>query len=226
MKALASADLNSHIYLVQQFLNIGKPFLLEGIGSLVRIRSGICEFTAGALLAEKLKEPTNREQNTSGQAEGGHTYEPFLEKEKIQSVWSKPVLALLAIVGIGLAVLGGYTIYKKNAAGRQSSPGSATIATTLVTDSALLRAKDSAFLASQAAIKKEAGFKYVLETANRKRAFYRYKVLQQNRWNVQMETTDSIRYKLFMFLPSLAIDTAHVRDSLTVMNGRKVYIEN
>ena len=36
MKALAAADLDSHLELAQQFLNIGKPFLFEGIGSLVK----------------------------------------------------------------------------------------------------------------------------------------------------------------------------------------------
>ena len=34
IKALASADLNSHLELAKQFMNIGKPFLFEGIGSL------------------------------------------------------------------------------------------------------------------------------------------------------------------------------------------------
>ncbi|MEK7225799.1 MAG: hypothetical protein AAB221_08960, partial [Bacteroidota bacterium] len=39
IKALAAADLDSHLSIIQQFLNIGKPFLLEGIGSLVKIKS-------------------------------------------------------------------------------------------------------------------------------------------------------------------------------------------
>ena len=44
MKALASADLNSHLELARQFLNIGKPFLFEGIGNLVKTKSGQYEF--------------------------------------------------------------------------------------------------------------------------------------------------------------------------------------
>src|SRR3990170_7646449 len=45
MKALASADLDSHLQLAQQFLNMGKPFSFEGIGILSRVKPGEFEFT-------------------------------------------------------------------------------------------------------------------------------------------------------------------------------------
>jgi len=68
-------------------------------------------------------------------------------------------------------------------------------------------------------------FKYVLETAGKKRAINRYNKLKEYRWDVQMETKDSIQYKIFLILPTLAMDTSRVADSLTALNGRKVYIE-
>ena len=61
IKALASADLNSHLELAKQFMNIGKPFLFEGIGSLTRIRSGEYSFTPGSALTEKLSEQKIKE---------------------------------------------------------------------------------------------------------------------------------------------------------------------
>jgi hypothetical protein len=54
IRALAAADLDSHVSLIQQFVNIGKPFLLEGIGSLVKIRSGEYAFSSGETLPEKM----------------------------------------------------------------------------------------------------------------------------------------------------------------------------
>ena len=223
MKALASADLGSHIALAQQFLNIGKPFLLEGIGSLVKIRSGKFEFTAGALLAEKLKEPSVR--NSSGQACDEHgVYEPFLEKEKTRNAWKKPVLGLLALVGIGLAVLGGYSIYKRNdAAKTRTANENKVAASTLVTDTTQLQPKE---VIQPTSVIKNDGYKYILETANSKRAFTRYSALKEYGWKVQMETNDSVRYKIFLLLATPATDTSHVLDSLTALNGRKVYIEN
>lgn len=38
IKALAAADLQSYLELAKQFLNIGKSFLFEGIGSLKKIK--------------------------------------------------------------------------------------------------------------------------------------------------------------------------------------------
>ena len=224
MKALASADLSSHIALAQQFLNIGKPFLLEGIGSLVKIRSGKFEFTAGALLAEKLKEPTVRNNNGTGN-EDSSTYEPFLEKEKTRTAFNKPVIALLVVVGIGLAVLGGYSIYKRNSSAKLPSANANKVAAAaLVADTSTQLTRNE--VVAPAPVTKNDGHKYILETANSKRAFTRYNALKEYGWKVQMETSDSVRYKLFLLLPTASTDTSRVLDSLTALNGRKVYIEN
>jgi hypothetical protein len=69
-------------------------------------------------------------------------------------------------------------------------------------------------------------YKFVLENAFAKRAFDRFTRLKTFQWNVQMETKDSLQYKIFMILPAVASDTTRIKDSLTNLNGRKVYIEN
>ena len=40
MKALAASDLESFIMLNMQFLNIGKPFIIEGLGTLLKKQPG------------------------------------------------------------------------------------------------------------------------------------------------------------------------------------------
>jgi hypothetical protein len=47
MKALAAADLDSYLVLGKQFLNIGKPFKIEGMGILVKTQQGDLAFTKG-----------------------------------------------------------------------------------------------------------------------------------------------------------------------------------
>ena len=47
MKPLAESDLDSYLQLGIQLLNIGKPFYLEGIGSLTKKKDGRYEFEAG-----------------------------------------------------------------------------------------------------------------------------------------------------------------------------------
>src|SRR5436190_5779784 len=58
MKPLASADLDSYLVLGKQFLNIGKPFKIEGLGLLVLNQQGEYEFTQGHSFNSKNEEPT------------------------------------------------------------------------------------------------------------------------------------------------------------------------
>jgi hypothetical protein len=54
IKPLATSDLESFTMLSKQFLNLGKPLILEGIGSLTKNRDGILEFTqANKIVAHK-----------------------------------------------------------------------------------------------------------------------------------------------------------------------------
>ena len=45
--ARASADLDSYLVLGKQFLNIGKPFIIEGLGVLEKSQQGDYEFRQG-----------------------------------------------------------------------------------------------------------------------------------------------------------------------------------
>jgi hypothetical protein len=229
LKALAAADLNSHLELVQQFLNIGKPFLLEGIGSLVKIKSGEFSFTAGQIMPEKLKEYSGREIAATATSEDAFTdYKSVFHQQPKTVNWKKPVAILLVLAGIGLAIWGGYTVYKKTTAKKESGEVTPEQQDTIViTDTAQKTGTDSMTISPTvnppAAM---AGhFKFILETAPGKRAMDRFNKLKAFQWPVQMETKDSLSYTLFMLLPVNAADTARVRDSLTMLNGKRVVIE-
>ena len=55
MKALAAADLDSYLVLGKQFLNIGKPFKIEGMGMLTKNQQGELEFKGGNSFHSKLE---------------------------------------------------------------------------------------------------------------------------------------------------------------------------
>jgi hypothetical protein len=55
MKPLAAADLDSFIILSKQFLNIGKPFRMEGIGTLQKNQSGQYDFTPGQYISPRME---------------------------------------------------------------------------------------------------------------------------------------------------------------------------
>jgi hypothetical protein len=54
IKPLASSDLDSYAILAKQFLNIGKPFLIEGVGTIQKSQQGDYEFIPGNFITPKI----------------------------------------------------------------------------------------------------------------------------------------------------------------------------
>lgn len=226
MKALAASDLDSHLRVAEQFLNIGKPFALEGIGIVSKGKHGEIEFTPITVSPDKVKEYNTKETEVSSQKESSSEgYESFLSPSKTNLEWKKPVVALLLLCGIGLTIWGGYVISKKankNKASANLSVSALNAAPVPSPDSTIQ--KNESISSNQHALTIDNNYKYVLEVAKSKRAFKRYNQLKDIQWKVQLETKDSVQYKIFMLLPAIA-DSSRTIDSLTVMTGRKVYIE-
>lgn len=51
---LATSDLESFSILTKEYLNIGKPFTLDGVGTLLKNQKGVYEFTQGEIVHPKL----------------------------------------------------------------------------------------------------------------------------------------------------------------------------
>ena len=214
MKALASADLESYVQQAQQFLNIGKPFEFEGIGTLVKKQKGEFVFAPLSVPTEKLKEQKTKEPAPVTLEESSAQYESFLGSQKANVGWRRPVIALLILAGAGLAIWGGYTISRK----------AATADVTEVVDTThVITPKDTVIAAVPEPVKPK-DYKYILQISKRNTALRRYKQLKENLWDVNMETKDSVDFKLFMLLP-IRTDTTRVVDSLTALTGKRVYIE-
>ncbi|MES1219338.1 MAG: hypothetical protein ABUT20_27795, partial [Bacteroidota bacterium] len=116
MRALAISDLESYIELMQQFLNIGKPFQLEGIGTLSKIKSHEYGFTQGDMLNERISEASENESayEASSEDKSVHFRDLYKKHEKSGFTLKKASIALLLFGGIGFAVWGGYALYNKN----------------------------------------------------------------------------------------------------------------
>lgn len=226
IKALAAADLQSHLGLAEQFLNIGKPFLFEGIGTLTKIRAGEFSFTSGQAIPAITKDSPVKEAVPYGINESDNDYKSIFYARKIKMTWKRPVIFLLVLVGLALAIWGGYTVYKKTMAKKENPPAEekAKGETVLVTDTAGT-IKDSSGKQQQVISVPAGTYKFILETSDSLRAFTRFKRLKTFQWNVQMETTDSLSFKIFMLLPATTTDTTRMLDSLSRLNGRRVHIE-
>lgn len=227
IKPLATADLDSFLGLAIQFINIGKPFLIDGIGSLAKNNSGGFTFSPGQVLIEKLNDYLAMDAPAIASREADNDYKRIFYPEKPTMQWKKPVAILLVLLGIVLAIWGGYVIYKRTSEENDSVNNVATN-NNKINESVPL--KDSVSLQKDSVIETgqniaNGNSKFILEVANQKRALQRFDKLKTYQWDVQIETKDSLLYKIFMLLPVSAADTSRVMDSLSQLIGKRVYIE-
>jgi hypothetical protein len=230
MKALASSDLDSFIELAQQFLNIGKPFTIEGIGTLVKLKPGEYEFTpAPPVHTDRRKESSVRDGHKSlSKEEVSPRFDSMITETGKSSSWRKPLIAVVVLAGLGLAIWGGYQLSKNGEPGSNSEAGNA--GTNAVDAENNIAVNDSIAATREDSIREAnkpvpANYKYVLENTRQSRAVRRYNQLRTNLWDVHLETKDSVNYKLYMNLPVNYGDTSRIKDSLRIMLGRPVYIE-
>ncbi|GAC1448524.1 MAG: hypothetical protein NVSMB7_10040 [Chitinophagaceae bacterium] len=253
MKALAEADLYSFIATAFQFLNIGKPFYFEGIGTLQKNKDGAYNFASGTVIPQKTEEAPARYSDTSKKS----TYNSGTDTGKASSFNAGKLLFVLGIlVTLALIGWGGYYLYNKNTGpnGVNQSDIPAPVPDTLAAapggidstgikpdSSAINRLKKDSAVALPSSKKDSAaspfGYKFVFETTGRKaRALKRYEqlkdipVLTNYNNKVAVETKDSLSFKIYTMVSCTPADTAHVKKLLNAWyygkTAMKVKIEH
>lgn len=239
-KALAAADLHSHLETVRQFLNIGKPYHFEGIGSLSKLQSGKFHFSPGAEQVEKAAGRSKRDTVAEAEAEensGG--FKSIFYARKVKTDSRKTLFILLLIIGIGLAIWGGYTVYKRTTARNEKASAGMPEGNSTGNDKIQNALPDSAGLQNDSLIKNVAAmppenipapgqYRFVVEIADKTRGLKRFNLLKGFGLPVKMETRDSLVYKIFFLLPATASDTTRLRDSLQRLYspaGIKAFVE-
>jgi hypothetical protein len=223
MKSLTASDLDSNMELARQFLNIGKPFLLEGIGTLNKNKSGNLEFVQNQVSNDKSKDTVQEGADVTSTTENSFTdYEEMFSRKKPQTPGRKKLLtSLILFSGIALAVLGGYYLYNKskktddkNNIVEETKPQTQPETKQLDT----FIKKELLPVSTTSAADK---FRFIIERAYKERALKRYNDLKSYGLNVKMTTSYSVVFKIFFELPALAADTARIRDSLQLIYGTR-----
>ena len=232
IKPLAISDLDSYLNLGMEMLNIGKPFYLEGIGTITKNKAGKFDFSPGEYSLIK---------ETSSSAD--HEKKKVYAKDKRQLTENLPVqnrtgLKILAFISALVIVgLGGWMMYKKNGQTvSESNPDTSPVvqqpvpvpADTLKRDTVR---KDSAkiLLADTphpvATLHEGIPYKFIiLSTDDKPRAMKRYNQLIGFNLKAHYYHVDST-YKVFFQFPALARDTTHIKDSLRKEYAADVTIE-
>lgn len=118
MKSLAASDLDFFLTTGRQLLNIGKPFYLEGIGTLAKNKDGRLDFVPGEYMVARINAPGSQGHQAT---ERNVTDEGPREREPRSSSDRQALLLIAIVAGLLVIAGGGYYLYKRN-----SLPESAT----------------------------------------------------------------------------------------------------
>lgn len=227
MKPLAISDLESYLTLGKQFLYIGKPFYLEGIGTLQFAKAGNFEFTPGEFVTTKLEDPSAEKAE---ERKRPHEEEERLAAPARKGAGRAILVWIIVLFGLGLACWGAYYYYTNYMANSSTAANQAMMDTAasrsnavesgLPDNTPVTPAVDSPRPASPAPVQesfydKNSFKKFVVEsTTDKQRALNRYRKLKSFGNDIELQTTDSIRFNLFFVLPATNADTLRIKDSL------------
>jgi hypothetical protein len=211
MKSLAAADLDSYLVLGKQFLNIGKPFKIEGMGMLVKNQQGQLDFTRSNIFFAKLETTPAalREQRSNPEIS-------FASETKTESSPKKGLLVIAAIVVLALVGTTAWYFFSK----KNNNTANDSIAVTLTTDTAKTETPKTDTVAAlkpviPAPVNDGYTFKVVfLKTADSAAAAARMNMLTARHHKVIMYKKDSLLYALAEPFTLPLSDTAHIKDSL------------
>jgi len=230
MRPLAAADLDSYLVLGKQFLNIGKPFKIEGLGMLLKNQQGEYQFTQGqsihnkqeeappTIVKEKLEEPETSFREVTGSSTGSRSF------MKIAAA-----ILVLAIAGTGVWYF--FMRNKEQAAVStiqheepisKPAPDTDQVAVKPA-DSGIVK-KDSVTVPPTAPIASNGyTFRVVFRIMSRNGALKKKDEL--NKANVIMYTNDSVHYKLAETFALPLSDTTRIKDSLRVFYAFRTFVE-
>ncbi len=221
IRPLAAADLESFTILNKQFLNIGKPLIIEGIGILQKENDGSIGFTQSTtshvvmkdtpkIITEKLKEKIS-----------------FATPEKeIKSPNKLIPIALLGILILGIGVVAYYFLEKNSQ--NIASENEEKISKKIDADTTKSERKDTAKnlnnnkIAIIKSVSDSNTFYIVLkEYKTFAEAKKRYDKLTSYGNTLVISTKDSLTYSLKIPFKKPIADTARVRDSINVYFAAK-----
>lgn len=226
IKPLASADLESYLMLGSQFLNIGKPMKIEGIGVLEKNQLGEYQFLQGQFIntkteqAEiKLKEKSREDISFSNEAK------PSANKKTIAIVAAIAVIAFISLTAWYFFTREkdsvSESVVEQSVPTLPSAPDTSKIDTNKIAaqlkpDSVLPVTPQADGYTFKVVIKNYPSLLLAQKSYNRLTS-YGYKLV--------LYTADSVIYKVAMPLTKPIIDTARARDSVRILFGGRPYIE-
>ncbi len=210
MKSLAASDLDTYLILGKQVLNIGKPFMIEGMGSIAKNQQGEYFFKQGQSFHSKLEAvpAALKEKKTTEDIS-------FASESKPKGNTKKILVAVFSIVVLGLlATSAWYFLIRKN----NNNTGN-VVATVPKADTPKIAAPvtDSVLPVNNVVAKPADGYTFkvvFMVTSDSVAAVARMNFFTARGHKVIMYKDDSFNYKLAEPFTLPLADTTQVKDSL------------
>ena len=205
IKPLASADLDSFLMLGRQFLNIGKPFTIEGLGTLDKAQTGELIFIPGQFITPRIEAPKALKENETEEKSGLF---PDYDSE-VKSNSSRTLIIAVTILLIGLAAWATWHYFFQKT---DQDTVNETQTLPVNTDTAEIK-KDSVI--TPVIANDGYSFKIVFkQTKNKLDALKEYNKYKEYGHKVIMYTNDSVVYKVAEAFTLPLSDTTYIKDSL------------
>lgn len=215
---LASADLDSYLMLARQFLNIGNPLIIPGIGTIEKNNVGNLIFKGGTHMAERMEANKGKIED-----EGAEEFEENLFNDYQRETKSNAGKTVLIAIGILIIGLIAWAVWKY-AFNSENEPDNLTQATYplestdtvpgLAEDIAVVPLTDSNTMNTPIS-SDGSTFKLIVNQYNNFAAAQtRYNNLRSWGRNVVLYTNDSITFKVALPFTRPLSDTTKVLDSV------------
>ncbi|OQP39763.1 hypothetical protein A4H97_16185 [Niastella yeongjuensis] len=114
IRPLAESDLETFVADGKLMLNIGKPFHIEGIGTLHKNKEGIYEFTPGQPVVQRLEAPVPLtpidQQDPERPLKRKSVFDEDPHERRNSSI-RRMAIGIGLVVGIGIILWGGYSLF-------------------------------------------------------------------------------------------------------------------
>ncbi|OQP59462.1 hypothetical protein A3860_37575 [Niastella vici] len=112
IRPLAESDLETFVADGKLMLNIGKPFFIEGIGTLQKNKDGIYDFVPGHPVVQRLEspQPLTLIEHEAPPVKRRSVFDDDPNEARNASL-RKMAIGIGAVIGIGIIIWGGYSLF-------------------------------------------------------------------------------------------------------------------
>lgn len=228
--SLAQNDIESYLNMAIQFLNIGNPFEIKGLGTLSKINDGTLLMTPGFFVITKEDEGVAKFKERLTEVDEKSVTNFYNEVEQKPNPLVKILLGAILVI---VVIAGGWWLYssfiKSKPASEETTAGNTDTllvpqANTAVDSPAVTSTNQVAPVAdSFTVVSWKAYFRKIngKDTANAVYTSLKKKIATP----VYMDTQDSVTFQYYVQLQSAMKDTAYKRDSIRKFFQRPIRLE-